>query len=72
MVDKEINLEERVARRNHVVMDRGTGWSYCGHCNYDLGNDMSVKYETCPKCEYKLVEGGINMQRGGLDPEFYR
>lgn len=60
-------LEERVAKREHITTDQGNGNSYCSNCEYDLGSDPRVKYEECPKCKYKLVEGSVFINKGGSD-----
>lgn len=67
MVDKIEPLEERIATREHSVTDQGNGGSYCSNCYYDFGSDPSKHYETCPGCNYKIVEGGIYINRGGSD-----
>jgi len=67
MTDKKESLEERVAKREHVVTDQGNGGSYCSNCNYYLGSDPSKEFKTCPECNYKLIEGNIYINRGGSD-----
>lgn len=67
MGDEKRSLEDKVAKREHIVTDQGNGGSYCDHCNYDLGPDPSVEYERCPKCNYRLVEGSIFINSGGSD-----
>lgn len=65
---KDESLEEKIATREHVVTDQGNGGSYCSHCQYDLGNDPGIKYDKCPGCDYRLIEGTCKpYEFGGSD-----
>jgi hypothetical protein len=63
----DVSLEERVAFREHVVTDQGNGGSSCSNCRYDFGGGAMVSYDKCPGCGYKLLEGGVYINRGGSD-----
>ena len=67
MEEKNKGLE-KIAFREHIVTDQGNGGSSCSNCNYDLGSDPSKNYDTCPKCGYRLMNGGIFFPNlGGSD-----
>lgn len=66
MEEQKLSLE-KVAFREHITTDMGNGGSYCSNCKYNLGSDPSKAYEKCPRCDCRLREGGMFVNRGGSD-----
>ena len=67
LIFKMDNLEKKIATREHIATDQGTGGSYCSNCNYNLGSDPGKDYPKCPGCDYKLIQGSMYIQQGGSD-----
>lgn len=57
---KKKDLEEKIAYRDYVVGNTGSGScqnSYCTNCKQDLGSNHLKIYGTCPECKCKIREG---------------
>ena len=67
MKNERKELSDKITTIEHIATDQGNGAAYCGNCQYTLGTNPFIDYESCPKCDYKFNGSNLYVQQGGSD-----